>query len=233
MRRFTLRDLLLGVQITLCALLVTASLVSLRGMVRSLHAPIGFEPEGRCWLIEDLQMAGYSDDSAFASPAPHDRRSRAHSRGHGCRHHQRSTHSAAVAADTDVYREGTADLRPSNSVTDAYYFSISPGYLAAAQTRLLSGRDFTWDDGPKAPKVAIINETFAHRMFGNTPAVGRHFLGATRRSIRSSESWKTANISRSPKIRRPPCFSRLPSSTMTTPRWSSVRKDLPLKLRPL
>ena len=41
-RRLTLRDLLLGVQITLCALLVTASLVSLRGMERSLHAPHRF-----------------------------------------------------------------------------------------------------------------------------------------------------------------------------------------------
>jgi ABC-type antimicrobial peptide transport system permease subunit len=61
-------------------------------------------------------------------------------------------------------------------VTDAYYYSVSPGYLAAARTRLLSGRDFTWDDGPNAPKVAIVNETFARRMFGNTPAVGRHFL---------------------------------------------------------
>ena len=57
MRRFNLRDLL-GVQIMLCALLVTASLVSLRGMVRSLHAPIGFEPEGAMLAEENLQMAG-------------------------------------------------------------------------------------------------------------------------------------------------------------------------------
>src|SRR5579862_9013576 len=42
LRRLTLRDLLLGVQIALCALLVTASLVALRGMERSLRAPFGF-----------------------------------------------------------------------------------------------------------------------------------------------------------------------------------------------
>ena len=176
MRRFNLRDLLLGVQITLCALLVTASLVSLRGMVRSLHAPIGFEPEGAMLADENLQMAGYSDDSAFAVQR---------------RMIDEASHIPGVTAvgtingvplgggssDTDVYREGTTDLRASNSVTDAYYYSVSPGYLAAARTRLLSGRDFTWDDGPKAPKVAIVNLTFAHRMFGNTPAVGRHFLG--------------------------------------------------------
>jgi predicted permease len=167
--------LLLGVQITLCALLVTASLVSLRGMMRSLRAPIGFEPDGAMLAIADLQMAGYSDDSAL----PVQRRMMDEA--------SRIPGVTAVGTingvplsgssnDTDVYREGTADLRPSNSVTDAYFYSISPGYLAAAQTRLLSGRDFTWEDGPRAPKVAIVTETFARRMFGNSPAVGGHFL---------------------------------------------------------
>jgi ABC-type antimicrobial peptide transport system permease subunit len=76
---------------------------------------------------------------------------------------------------TPVYREGTTDFRNSNSVTVAKYFSISPGYLRAAETRLLAGRDFTWHDDEHAPKVALVNETFAHMMFGNVPAVGRRF----------------------------------------------------------
>jgi ABC-type antimicrobial peptide transport system permease subunit len=80
-------------------------------------------------------------------------------------------------SNSSVYREGTADLRPSNSVLTAKYYGISPGYLNAAQTRLLAGRDFTWADGPDAPKVVIINENFAHTMFGDVPAVGRHFIG--------------------------------------------------------
>src|SRR5438876_3888765 len=46
LRRFTLRDLLLGAQIAICTLLVTASLVAVRGMVRMLHAPLGFQPQG-------------------------------------------------------------------------------------------------------------------------------------------------------------------------------------------
>ncbi len=174
-RRFNLRDLLLAVQITLCALLVTASLVSLRGMVRSLHAPIGFVPEGAMLADEDLQMAGYSDDSAFSVQRRMiDEASRIP--GVTAVGTINGVPLNGSGSDSDVYREGTADLRVSNSVTDAYFFSVSPGYLAAAQTHLLSGRDFNWDDGPKAPKVAIVNEIFAHRMFGNTPAVGRHFL---------------------------------------------------------
>src|SRR6185437_15412628 len=46
LRRFALRDLLLGAQIAICTLLVTASLVAVRGMERVLHAPLGFQPQG-------------------------------------------------------------------------------------------------------------------------------------------------------------------------------------------
>src|ERR1035438_178477 len=41
-RRFTLRDILLAVQIAICAVLVTSSLVAVRGLARSLHSNFGF-----------------------------------------------------------------------------------------------------------------------------------------------------------------------------------------------
>ena len=44
-RRITLRDLLLVVQIAICAVLVTSSMVAVRGLVRSLHSNFGFEPQ--------------------------------------------------------------------------------------------------------------------------------------------------------------------------------------------
>jgi predicted permease len=182
LRRLTLRDVLLCIQIALCALLVTASLVSLRGMERSLHAPFGFVPLGAMKATTNMQMAGYSDDSAF----PVQRRL-----------------IAAIAAipgvtgvgtinepplsgggsSSPVYLEGTADLRSSNSVMVPHYFFISPGFIGAAATRLLSGRDFTWNDGPKSTLVGIVNESFARKMFGNAPAVGRHFLWGNKNLI--------------------------------------------------
>jgi predicted permease len=178
--RFNLRDVLLGVQITLCALLVTASLVSLRGMERSLRAPIGFTPEGATLALVDFHMADYSDNSAL----PVQRRmieEAARIPGVTAVGTVDNFPLSGSTSDTDVYREGTADVRPSNSVMDSQYFTISPGYLGAAQTRLLAGRDFTWADGPTAPGVAIVNETFARKLFGNSPAVGRHFLNAEKK----------------------------------------------------
>jgi len=61
-------------------------------------------------------------------------------------------------------------------VLSPYLFSISPGYLEAAQTRLLSGRDVSWDDTVTTPYVALVNETFARKMWGNTSAIGQHFI---------------------------------------------------------
>ena len=58
-RRLTLRDALLGLQIAICAVLVTASLVAVRGLARSLQSNYGFDPQGAMLVKTDLQMGGY------------------------------------------------------------------------------------------------------------------------------------------------------------------------------
>jgi len=62
-RRITVRDLLLVVQIAICAVLVTSSMVAVRGLVRSLHSNFGFEPKNATLVETALNMAGYSGDS--------------------------------------------------------------------------------------------------------------------------------------------------------------------------
>jgi hypothetical protein len=62
-RRITLRDLLLGVQIAICAFLVTSSLVAVRGLLRSLDSNFGFEPRNAMLVHTDLSTAGYRGDS--------------------------------------------------------------------------------------------------------------------------------------------------------------------------
>ena len=53
--------------------------------------------------------------------------------------------------------------------------NVSPGYFSALGVPLLAGREFIASDGQGAPKVAIVNEKFAHYFFGNENAVGRWF----------------------------------------------------------
>ena len=176
LRRITIRDLLLGIQIALCALLVTASLVAVRGMNRSLHAPFGFVPDGVMIAETDMHMAGYSESSAL----PVQRRlldAASHIPGVTGVGIINALPLSGSGSNWSVYKEGTADLRPSNSIMTPHAYQISPGYLGAARTAFSAGRDFTWDDGPKKPRVAVVNSTFARKMFGDQPAVGLHFLG--------------------------------------------------------
>ena len=56
---------------------------------------------------------------------------------------------------------------------------VCPGFLSSAGVPLIAGREFTPSDAQGAPKVAIVNEKFAHYFFGNDSAVGHWFgLGA-------------------------------------------------------
>ena len=50
---------------------------------------------------------------------------------------------------------------------------IAPGYFATLGTPVLSGREFTDRDAGAAPKVAIVNDSFARSCFGARPALGR------------------------------------------------------------
>ena len=57
----------------------------------------------------------------------------------------------------------------------AHPYSVSPGYFATTGTRLLTGRAFSIHDDEHAPHVAIVNETFARKLFGTPEVVGKHF----------------------------------------------------------
>jgi predicted permease len=175
LRRFTLRDVLLALQIAICAVLVTSSLVAVRGLARSLHSHYGFQPEGAMLVHTDLHMAGYDGDQRVQM--------------------QRRMLDAATAIpgvttagyadrlalsisgnDSSVYSDTATDYRPTNSVADAQQFNVSPDYFHAAGTSLLAGRTFTLHDDTKAPTVAVVNREFARKVLGSVDkAIGAHF----------------------------------------------------------
>jgi predicted permease len=179
-RWFTMREVLLVVQIAACAVLMTSSLVALRGLDRSLHSNFGFEPNHALVLDTDLTMANYRGDripemqrrmidSAEALPGV----------------------TAAGVIDnlplglgwslTSVYREGTTDFRSTTEAAEPAQYSISPQYFAAAGTTLLAGRAFTWHDDANAPLVAVVNREFARKVFGGVnQAVGGHFIAGAK-----------------------------------------------------
>jgi predicted permease len=173
-RRFALRDVLLCFQIALCTLLVTASLVALRGMERSLHAPLGFQPHSVMLAGTDLTMAGYKEEQ-FLPVQKRMLEETARIPGvSAVGIIDRTILGEGCCGSESVFPAGTTDFR--KELFSAHNFSISPEYLAASGMRLLSGRNFTWHDTADSPPVVLVNRTFARMMFGTTPAIGQHFL---------------------------------------------------------
>jgi predicted permease len=175
-RRITVRDVLLVVQIAISAVLVTSSMVAVRGLMRSMHSNLGFEPRNVMLVDIDLTSAGYTGERVPAM--------------------QRRMIDALQAipgADSVgsvnwppleppggwqgiVYTDTTTDLNPSNAAANSYLYNVTPDYFRASGTSLLAGRAFTWHDDTNAPRVAVVNREFASKILGSVPdAVGRYF----------------------------------------------------------
>ena len=62
---------------------------------------------------------------------------------------------------------------------------VSPGFFDLFRVPRLQGRDFTWDDGPGKPLVALVSASLARALFPAGAAVGRHIrlTGRERRDI--------------------------------------------------
>ena len=63
--------------------------------------------------------------------------------------------------------------------------SISPGHFASIETSVISGRDFTDADDATALSVAIVNESFQARHYGNESALGKRiqFQGTVQQGV--------------------------------------------------
>lgn len=173
--RFALRDLLLGAQITICTLLVTASLVAARGMMRALEVPLGFETRNAMLADVDVGQVGQLGDAALEKEKALIEAARGIPGTIAVGAVSRTPFTGGMHG-VPVFRPGTTEFKLNNSVLAPVVFQMSPGYLHAAGTRLLQGRDFAWSDTAKTPYVAIVNETFGRKMWGGTPAIGEHFI---------------------------------------------------------
>jgi predicted permease len=175
-RKITARDILLVTQIAICGVLVTASLVAVRGLARSLHGNFGIDPNQVLLVETDLKISGYRP----ASIPPMERHMiEALEATPGVEHVGLVSFAPLGRGGSwkaNVFRDETRDLRPANAAASSFKYVISPDYLRAAGTALLEGRRLTWDDDKGAPPVALVNRQFAASILGSPfNAVGRYF----------------------------------------------------------
>jgi predicted permease len=231
-RRMTVRDALLVAQIAICAVLISSSMVAVRGLLRSMHSNFGFEPRNAILADADLDMAGYSADKV---PAMQKRMIDAMAAIPGVQSVGLTDQLPLqdCCNRSSVFTDKTTDLRPSNASAEAVLYNISPEYFQAAGTALLSGRAFTWHDDKTAPRVAVVNRQFARKIFGSTTnAIGGYYKlpdGTRIQVVGIVEDGKYDTLTEDPK---PAMFSPILQSP-----WSQtylvVRSDRdPLQLAP-
>jgi len=173
--RLAFRDVLVVVQVALCFVLVSASLLSLRGLQQALKMNLGFAPQHVSAVAFELGLAGYSEG-----------RGRAFQRqaletiqrlpGVQSAAYSNSLPLSIDQSHTGVFPADKGDPQPSDRIPVTFY-QVSPDFFATLGTKLLGGREFTWHDDKNSPQVAIVNVAFAKRVLHTGNPVGQRFRG--------------------------------------------------------
>lgn len=173
LRKWSLRDLLVVGQIALSVILVICSVLVIRSLQHALTLNLGLKPAGAVSVAFDQRLRDYSEERSRRFDA---------------------NLLSRVSALPGIEAAGIINVLPlrldheNNSVVSradrplpkpaemrgAVVYNISPGYLKAAGTRLLAGRDLTSQDRDGAQRVAIVNEALTHLLFANEDPIGEH-----------------------------------------------------------
>ena len=175
--KLRLRNAFVVGQITMSLLLVIAAGLFLRALQHAAAVQPGFDQERVDVITLDLSIAGYKPDAGDDAGRTFVRDLL-----------QRivalpgiDSATASVDLPLDGGRMGLGAIRlpgrpeGSNNVNADWNVS-EPGLFRTLGMRLVSGRDFSSDDTRTSPRVAIVNEAFAHRTWPAEDALGQRLL---------------------------------------------------------
>ena len=169
-QRFGLRRALVSTQVALSLVLLVGALLFVRSLQGLMNIDAGFQAEGIMSAGVDFSRAQYPVarrqgilrelQDRFASLP--------------------GVVSAAQVLMTSVSGSWNDFIGPDGSVAAgshklSFFNRVSPGYFRTMGTRLMAGRDFNDHDNLDAPKVAIVNQTFAKKFLGGANPVGHTF----------------------------------------------------------
>lgn len=166
-----LRQTLIATEVALTVMLLAASGLLVRSLIRLQTLPSGFNATGVLTARASLDNVRYHDAASFRKLLAESVSAMRQIPG---------VQQAAVGLSLPYERSlitGGLEIRDGKQAgqkvtADEDY--VTPDYFAALQIPLLAGRFFTDSDGPNTQHVAIVNQTFARKFFHGIDAVGRH-----------------------------------------------------------
>jgi len=172
-RRFTLRNVLVVSQIAVSLVLLCATGLFLRSLRSAAGIDIGFRSHRVLTMAVDPRVHGYTAERTTQFLGELRRRVAA-------------LPGVASAACTDIVplsMGGRSDgfeveggPKSTGSVPVAELYMVSAGYFETMGIPRVAGRDIG-DEDPAAPRVAVVNQVFAQRLFQNENPIGRRVSG--------------------------------------------------------
>jgi putative ABC transport system permease protein len=168
--RFSIRRALVVVQVALSLVLVASALLFSRSLNKLLHSETGFQQEGilitqagfrrlnvepartlafRQEMLERLKAIPGVESVAATELVP----------------------LSGNSTDNNVWLDGTSGEQR----IDTSFSRIGQNYFTTLRIPLLAGRDFDEHDSANAPRVAIVNETFARKLLNGANPIGQRF----------------------------------------------------------
>jgi predicted permease len=167
-RRWVTRALLAG-QVALSLVLLAAGGILTASLMRLRALDKGFDVEHMLLVELEPRLAGMSEERARALPGVILPAVRALPGVHAASLSVYQTLGPKSWARGLSVPGVTPPGQPLQTPTNA----VSPGYFGTLGIRLLRGRDFTQEDGRGAPRVTIINQALADRLFPGKDPLGQ------------------------------------------------------------
>ncbi len=170
--RSRLQRAFVAAEVAISIMLVVSASLALESVWRIQRIPIGIDPTGVVSFQITMQGTRYDQPQARAQlvaeveqrlhalPGVIDAGAADRMPINGCC----SQFTARIEGQT--FDEGHAPLITGTIAT--------PGYFSTLRVHLVAGRHFTADDNVNAPRVTVINQTFAKKYWPNGDAIGHH-----------------------------------------------------------
>jgi predicted permease len=168
------QKILVVMQAAVSLALLCAAALLIRSLNNLQHQHFGFETQNRYIVRIDPQMAGYQasqadvffrqlHDTLAAIP--------------GVKQVSYSLYSPMEGDNwgNGVYIEGQAPPPPGSNENSASWDRVSADYFDTIGTKIVAGRGFTEQDDASGRLIAVVNQTFARKLFKNGDAIGHHF----------------------------------------------------------
>jgi predicted permease len=167
------RNALVVAQVAVSLLLLACAGFFIRSFQNSANVDMGFRVDHTLMMSVDLGLQGYSEERGQQFYKQISDRVKS----------LPGVRDASFAAYIPMgYENDTVNVYPDGQLVDnkssaetSFNNQVQPDYFRAVGVHVIKGREFTEADSATAPKVAIVNETFANKIWPGQDPTGKIF----------------------------------------------------------